>query len=214
MLFRFHSYYCLLAALLLSVGISSCDTATQKETTTVPQVAPPDPTVYVIAGDYHDIILGVDGEQITGFYQSKEAPTCSFFFEGKVGNNNPLSMQCYNPATTVPPIHGEFKIMGEEMFVKLHHAPDSSCIADLSDKIGHVALLDLSHNWKAIRIIEKEAPIFEADVQGIEKGQRLQRGTTVAVKEYKKEWVRVDVPSLGYVDGWVHRSMFFPLLDL
>lgn len=174
------------------------------------------PSIYVIPGDYHEMWLGVDKNQVSGVYKSPE-PTeqgCFFFFEGTIGQNNPVSVDCYNPLTTAPPIHGEFKIMGEQMFAKLHQAPNEVCVPELSDDIGHAILLDLKHNWKAIRIIEKDAPIFESDMQGLELGDRVPRGTPVAIKEYKNEWMRVDVPSMNYENGWIHRGMVFPLLNI
>lgn len=199
----------------------SCNNTVEENTTTNQSKTQPVsvevPSIYVIPGDYHEMWLGVDGDKISGVYQSQD-PTekdCFFFFEGLIGDDNPVSVDCYNPLTTAPPIHGEFKIMGEQMFAKLHQSPHSTCVTELSDDIGHAILLDLKHsNWKAIRIIEKDAPIFESDMQGLELGDRVPRGTPIAIKEYKKEWMRVDVPSMNYENGWIHRGMVFPLLDI
>jgi hypothetical protein len=205
-----------IAALLLIVGCGDTDTNPETE---VKKTAVSDekvPSIYVIAGDYHEMWLGVNQNQITGVYQSLDAnnQSCFFFFEGTIGENNPISVDCYNPMTTAPPIHGEFKIMGEQMFAKLAQSPSDGCVAELSDDIGHAILLDLQHEWKAIRVVEKESPIFESDMQGLELGDRVSKGTPIAIKEYKGEWMRVDVPSMGYEDGWIHRSMVFPLLDM
>lgn len=175
--------------------------------------------VYVIPGDYYSMLLGLDGDKLTGVYRDKaegENP-CFFFFEGTVGTTNPLKMTCYNPLTTLAPTKGNFKIMGSDMLVKINQSIAPTCNPEFADNTGHALLLDLQHkDWLAIRIIEKNgSSIYQTNNRESELGDKLSKGTIVAVKEYRKDWLRVAIPNGNYKkDGWIHQSILFPLVEL
>ncbi len=177
------------------------------------------PMVYVIAGDYYDILLGLEEQKMTGVYLDRMGGenACFFYFEGTVSENNPVKVNCYNPMKADRPIGGEFKIMGKEMLVKLTKKPMASCLSELTDEIGHPLLLDLQKKWLAIRIIETEATVYKDPVKGaVTAKNKLPKGTVVAVKEYHQNWVRVELPTLKEYkeEVWIAASVLYPLLDL
>ena len=74
--------------------------------------------VYVIAGDYYEMKIGVKGDELTGVYldpKSNDNNSCLFFFEGKIGVRNPVKVKCYNPTNADPVFNGDFKILGDVM---------------------------------------------------------------------------------------------------
>lgn len=62
--------------------------------------------IYAVAGDYYEINMGVKGNQITGIYRHPQHTNCQFFFEGTLGTQNPIVIECYDPSTTNAPIRG------------------------------------------------------------------------------------------------------------
>jgi len=210
-----------LLGLILLVALVGCqDTSsnTEEEITAQPNSEKEEleTNVYVIPGDYYEMFLGKNEDRITGVFFTKEGNEneCFFFFEGKIGSSNPVKVECYNPLSTDPPINGKFKILGKELFLKLHQKPMKTCISQLADEVGYPLILDLEHKWKAIRVIERETPVFEDSMEGLEVGNRIPKGTVVAVKEFQGDWLRVDVPEYKYKNGWIKKDFLFPLLEI
>ncbi len=173
--------------------------------------------VYVISGDYYEIKMGVKGNELTGIYQNpsaKNKKSCMFFFEGIIGNKNPVKVKCYNPVDDKPPFNGYFKILGDVMIVKLDKIPANKCESEFIDETGHSLVLDKQANWSAVRMIQQETPLYEDAEGGLTTGNTLMKGTIVAVLEKRNSWLRVEVQNDDADEGWIQEYMLFPLLEL
>lgn len=210
--------YGLLCCLLI---LSACDDPT-------PQLDPPpfktswtkteldQVNVYAIAGDYHEAQIGVSGDQLTGVYRDptlSKNKACWFFFEGKLTSQNPIIVNCYNPTDNKPAIKGEFKILGEVVFMKLLKNPATNCNHELTDDVGRTVVLDLQHQWSAVRVTQHEANIFEVpDAKTTPLEKLLPKGTAVAVCERRKNWLLVEVLSNLGQKVWIQEHQLYPLL--
>jgi hypothetical protein len=173
--------------------------------------------VYVISGDYYEMKMGVKGNELTGVYKdpsAKNKNACLFFFEGIIGNKNPVKVKCYNPVDDKPPFNGYFKILGDVMIVKLDKNPANKCESEFIDETGHSLVLDKQANWSAVRMIQQKTPLYEDAEGGLTTGNLLTKGTIVAVLEKRNTWLRIEAQN-GYADeGWIQEYMLYPLLEL
>jgi hypothetical protein len=173
--------------------------------------------VYAIAGDYYETYLGVSGNKITGVYRDPSAAgskACWFFFEGALGTQNPIEVTCYQPTTTGAPFKGNFKILGEAIIMKLKQAPQDNCSHEFTDGGGRSVVLDLQHEWSAVRIVQHRAKLY--DVPKLESPPRaieLPRGTAVAVVKRQNSWLLVDVLSQAGMQVWIQEHQLYPLLS-
>lgn len=203
------------------IGFALCLTACGSET---PQTPPLTHTytkteldavnVYVIAGDYYEMKLGIRGNEITGVYRKPDAKddACFFFFEGKVGTKNPIQVKCYNPANTNPPFVGWFKILGDVMIARLDKNLGEGCEPELTDAVGRSMVLDSQKEWSEIRMIQAATPLFEDKESPTQIGEGLPRGTIVAVKEKRGAWLWVDVLNEAKEEGWIEEQVLYPLI--
>lgn len=167
--------------------------------------------VYVIAGDYYEMQLGIRGNEITGVYRKPDAEddACLFLFEGKIGTQNPIEVKCYNPQNNISPFIGWFKIMGDVMIARLNTAPNESCEPEFTDAVGHSLVLDSQKEWTAIRMVQAATPLYE-DKESLTKiGEELPKGTIVAVKEKRGTWLWVDVLDENKEEGWIEEQAVY-----
>ena len=173
--------------------------------------------VYVIAGDYYEIKIGVKGDLLTGVYidpKSNDKNSCLFFFEGKIGLRNPVKIKCYNPTKTDPVFNGDLKLLGDDMIARLKNPPTKNCDPEFTDEVGHSVVLDLQHNWLSIRMIQQETYLYENFDGGLTVGNALIKGTVVAVIEKYGSWLKVEVQDKQNEFGWIQEFMLYPLLEL
>lgn len=172
--------------------------------------------IYAVAGDYHEMNMGVKGNQITGIYRPPSQPDCWFFFEGTLSTQNPVTVECYTPNTTQPPIQGSFKIVGDAIIAQLPRLPHQNCPSELTDDIGYSMVLDLQHNWSAVRVVEHPAPLYpRPDLETEPMKVPLPSGTAVGILEKKGAWLRVDAlqTTTSFPSLWIQEYQLYPLLN-
>lgn len=174
-------------------------------------------SVYVLAGDYYEMQIGVRGDKLTGVYQNPlakdENEACFFFFEGKIGTQNPVEVNCYNPTTSSAPFTGAFKILGEAMIAKLNNAPTNGCNPEFTDDIGHSLVLDKQEEWAEIRIVAQPAELFDDAGSALVIGSPLTKGSIVGIREKRGSWLWVDVLKNEREQGWIEEHVLYPLMD-
>lgn len=173
--------------------------------------------VYIIAGDYYEMKIGVKGNQLTGVYQlpnSKPNDPCVFFFQGKIGTQNPIEVTCYNPKYPKQTFTGTFKVLGDALIAKLSQLPEEGCEPQFIDEIGRSMVLDLSHEWSEIRIIQHGTTLWDQPSETISVSEQLNGGSVVAIKEKKGNWFKVEVLNGTKEEGWIQDYVLYPLLDL
>jgi len=211
---------------LLGIGItcviacsSEVETTAQKPVvqTTFTQTELDQLNVYIIAGDYYEMKIGVKGNQLTGVYQlpnSEPNDPCLFFFEGKIGTQNPIKVSCYNPMNTDPIFTGSFKVLGDALIAKLNKLPNEGCEPQFTDEVGRSMVLDLSHEWSQVRVIQHATPLSSQPNGETTADEQLVKGTVVAIKEKQGNWLLVDVLNQDKQEGWIQDYVLYPLLDL
>ena len=170
--------------------------------------------VYVIAGDYYEIKMGIKGDEITGVYRhpTAENDACLFFFEGRIGAGNPVQVKCYNPTNNNPPFDGSFKILGDAMIARLDKSLGEQCEPEFLDAVGHSLVLDERVNWTAIRMVKEPTPLYEDAGEGLTTGKSLKKGAVVGVREQRDFWLFVDVQDGDREQGWIPEYVLYPLL--
>ncbi len=174
--------------------------------------------VYAIAGDYYEIQIGIKGKELTGVYRdpkAKNVQDCLFFFEGIIGNKNPIEVQCYNPTNTKAAFKGYFKILGDAMIIQLASLPSAQCDTEFTDNVGHSVVLDSKKEWSAIRMVQHSTGLHEQPiVESPKLGEALQRGVAVGVLEQRNTWFRVEVLDGSGSQGWISGHGLYPLIEL
>jgi len=174
--------------------------------------------VYAIAGDYYEIQIGIKGKELTGIYRDPKAKNeedCRFFFEGIIGTQIPIEVQCYNPTDTKAPFKGFFKILGDAMIIKLAKLPSNECNEEFRNEVGRSVVLDSKEAWSAIRMVQhstflRKQPILES----AKSEETLKRGTVVAVLEQRNTWLRVQILDGAETMGWISEHDLYPLIEL
>lgn len=172
--------------------------------------------IFAISGDYYEMNMGVQGNQLTGVYRHPSHPKCWFFFEGTIGTQNPISVACYDPTQTAPPIMGSFKIVGDAVIAQLPRLPQQDCPTELTDDIGYTMVLDLQHNWSSIRVVQHPALLYpQPDDNSQPMQDPLPKGTAVAILERRKDWIKVDALSTAtnLPALWLKIHQLYPLLE-
>lgn len=173
--------------------------------------------VYAIAGDYYEAKIGVSGDKITGIYRDPSVATnkaCWFFFEGKISSQNPIEVNCYDPTKTDRPIKGAFKILGDAIIMQLKESPADNCVQELTDDVGRSIVLDLQQQWSAVRIVEHKASLYDVpSIESVPRANQLSRGTAVAVRERRKNWLLVDILSQPGQSAWLLEHQLYPFLS-
>lgn len=207
----------------LLLGFCSC--GGEQETSSPPpppSQAPPVETdldalnVYVMAGDYYEMKIGVKGNQLTGIYQHPDASNssaCRFFFEGTLGTQNPVRVKCYNPMDLQAPYNGTFKMLGDALIARLNRLPAEGCEPEFTDAVGRSVVMDMQHDWLEIRMVEQKTALYEDAMAGLTVGNPLTKGMVVAVKEKKGSWLLVDVLDGKNEQGWIQDYVLYPLLE-
>lgn len=174
--------------------------------------------VYAIAGDYYEIQIGIRGKELTGIYrnpQSKNEENCRFFFEGLIGTQNPIEVQCYDPTNTKASFKGFFKILGDAMIIQLSNLPSEQCDGEFTDKVGHSVVLDSKKEWSAIRMVQHPTDLHEQPILESAKSEEvLQRGTAVAVLEQRNTWLRIEILDGTETKGWISQHGLYPLIEI
>jgi hypothetical protein len=174
--------------------------------------------VYAIAGDYYEIQIGIKGKELTGIYRNPQATdkeTCSFFFEGIIGTQNPIEVACYNPTNTKASFKGYFKILGDAMIIKLSALPAAQCNGEFTNKVGRSVVLDSKKKWSAIRMIQHPTNLHEQPIlESVKQEEALKRGTAVAVLEQRNTWLRVEILDDSGTTGWISEHGLYPLMEL
>lgn len=172
--------------------------------------------IYAVAGDYYEINMGVKGNQITGIYRPPAQPNCWFFFEGTLGTENPIAIECYDPSTTHPPIQGTLKIVGDAIIAQLPRLPHQDCPNELTDDIGYSMVLDLQHSWSTIRVVEHPALLYAApDLETEPMKVPIPAGTAVGILEKRGTWLRVEAlqTTTSFPSLWIQEHQLYPLLN-
>ncbi|MGH1336409.1 MAG: hypothetical protein ACRBFS_09805 [Aureispira sp.] len=174
-------------------------------------------SVYAIAGDYYEAKIGVSGNQITGVYRDPSTSSdkaCWFFFEGTISSQNPILVNCYDPTNTKRPIRGEFKILGDIIIMQLKETPAGNCTEEFTDNVGRSIVLDLQQQWSAVRIVQHKASLYETpNVETTPRAELLPRGTAVAIRERRKNWLLVDILSQPGQRAWLQEHELYALLS-
>lgn len=173
--------------------------------------------IYVLAGDYYEMQIGVRGNKLTGVYKNPMAKdkdeSCFFFFEGQIGTKNPVEVTCYDPMTSSAPFFGSFKILGEAIIAKLRDIPSSSCNPEFTDEIGHSLVLDKKSKWSEIRVVAQAAELVDDPKSAFPIGSPLIPGSIIGIRERKGSWLWVDVINKEYEQGWIEDYILYPLMD-
>jgi hypothetical protein len=174
--------------------------------------------VYAIAGDYYEIQIGIKGKELTGIYRDPQATddeSCSFFFEGVIGTQNPIEVDCYNPTNTKASFKGYFKILGDAMIIQLAALPSNQCNSEFTDRVGRSVVLDSKKEWSAIRMIQHPTNLHKQPIlESFKSEDPLKRGTAVAVLEKRNTWLRVEILDGNETRGWVSEHGLYPLIEL
>lgn len=174
--------------------------------------------VHIIAGDYYEIQIGVKGNELTGIYRdpvAKEGANCLFFFEGKIGTQNPVPVSCYSPLDSTIRFNGSFKMIGDAMIVRLDALPFDFCNTEFTDEIGHSVVLDTKKEWSAIRVVQYPTEIYaKPRMESAVLVESLGKGTVVAVVDKYKNWLLVDLLDGSGTQGWIAESALFQLTNL
>ena len=174
--------------------------------------------VYAIAGDYYEVQIGIKGKELTGIYrdpQAKNGENCRFFFEGVIGTQNPIEVQCYNPTNTKASFKGFFKILGDAMIIQLSELPSDQCNGEFTDKVGRSVVLDSKKEWSAIRMVQHATNLHENPILESPKVETpLKRGVVVAVLEQQNTWLRVEILDGSETKGWISEHGLYPLIEL
>jgi len=173
--------------------------------------------VYAIAGDYYEIQIGIKGKELTGVYRDPQATgneRCSFFFEGVIGTQNPIEVQCYNPTNTKAPFKGFFKILGDAIIIQLVELPSANCTKEFTDKVGRSVVLDTKKEWSAVRMVQHPTNLYEQPILESAKAEvALKRGVAVAVLEKQNTWLRVEILDGTETVGWISEHGLYPLIE-
>ncbi len=173
--------------------------------------------VYAIAGDYYEAKIGVSGNQLTGIYRDPSASgdkACWFFFEGTIDTQNPIAVDCYDPTKTTRPLRGSFKILGDAIIMQLNEAPKGNCTAEFTDKVGRSIILDLQQEWSAIRIVQHPASLYDTpNLETSPQEMTLPRGTAIAIRERRKNWLLVEVLNQPGKQAWLQEHALYALLS-
>lgn len=174
--------------------------------------------VYVIAGDYYEMQIGIKGDELTGVYRDPTAPkdkNCLFFFEGRIGTQNPIQVICYDPTNTKAPIRGSFKFLGDAIIAQLDQLPQEVCTVEFTDKIGHSVVLDTKKEWSAIRMIQHATTFYsKPSLESSASEYQLLQGTVVAVQEKRNNWILVEMMEGDHRLGWIPEHVLYPLVEM
>lgn len=173
--------------------------------------------VYAIPGDYYEIQIGIKGKELTGVYRDPQATgdeRCTFFFEGVIGTQNPIEVQCYNPTNTKAPFKGFFKILGDAIIIQLAALPSDNCTGEFTDKVGRSVVLDTKKEWSAIRMVQHPTNLHEQPIlESVKSEEALKRGVAVAIMEKRNTWLRVEILDGNGTIGWISEHGLYPLIE-
>jgi hypothetical protein len=173
--------------------------------------------VYAITGDYYEIQIGIKGKELTGIYrdpQATEGNGCTFFFEGLIGTQNPIEVQCYDPTNTKAPFKGFFKILGDAIIIKLANLPSDNCTTEFTNQVGRSVVLDSKKEWSAIRMVQHPTNVHAQPIlESAKQEDVLQRGVVLAVLEQRNTWMRVEVLDGSGNQGWVSQHGLYTLIE-
>lgn len=204
-------------SLLLLVSFVACqgDRSPSKIKTSWTKTELDQLNVYTIPGDYYEMSMGVKGNKLTGLYRHPKNPNCQFFFEGSIGTQNPIVVSCYDPTTSNPPIQGTFEIIGDAIIAQLPRLPHQDCPTEFSGDVGYSMILDVKHNWSAIRMVQHPAKLYRhPSTDAIQMETVLQKGDAVAVVNQQKLWLEVILLNGNPTERfWIERHQLYPLLE-
>ena len=165
------------------------------------------------AGKYGMLSLGVQGQELTGYFEhfvSRTGQGCVFFLQGKIGEN-PMNIQVYYPE-----IEGEVKgilmIKANSVVLRLDEIPAQDCDPEFSLSGKELFVTEEKSNWQAIRIVREQA-YFHAQADANSKLDKyVLPYNYVQVLEQEGDWLRVEYQGLEQVfSGWISSASLFPL---
>lgn len=162
-------------------------------------------------GDYDRLLLGVDGDFVTGHFSDCTGECkfeCNFFFEGRRAPGT-FEITTYFPGEP-DAIRGTARNEGKTIHLRLESLPGGCWNVTPELKgAGARLLLDQKADWLQIRVL-REKSYLRATVSG-QKTIPLQAQQTVIVMKKQKDWFYVRKPGVEKTAGWLKESELFPL---
>lgn len=196
----------------------ACGNADEKPTVTPPTWTKTEldaMNVFVVAGDYYEVQLGIRGDQLTGYYQDpsdRSGKPCSFFFEGTIGTENPIEVLCYQPRLKEAPFKGTLKVLTDAMIIKLDQSPAANCTKEFTDEVGRSVVMDTKRLWSSIRMTQHATHLRNnPDIEAAQISDTpLAKGTAIAISKKQGSWAWVDVIGTT-TQGWIDLNTLYPL---
>lgn len=165
----------------------------------------------VIPGDYDRVLLGVDGDLVTGYFRDCTGEckfSCDVFFEGRRSGDE-FVVSAYYPGEAET-VQGLARVRGKNLSLRLKTLPGGCWnVAPEFDKDGVQVLLNERHDWLQIRVLREKSPLYSRP-RG-EKSAVLEAQQTVIVLRKDGEWFFVRKPGAETLRGWLKSAQFFPL---
>lgn len=178
------------------------------------------------SGVYGNLILAVDGKQITGFYSNfrgeykRKAPefSCVFYFRGK------FEFGKYQIIAQYPPGNQEDQIMGILNFAKLDgkaavfmklekEPPGCANVEPFEFKKGQEFIQTEKGDWKEIRLIQSEkVHLYSFPDMKSRTRKYLVRYDPVRVYQVRNDWVEVEFEDgKQNTKGWLRKEDLYEL---
>lgn len=201
------SFFALLVVALLFVQCNSDKTTIDNidQNRIATKVENTEEAVALQTGNYGDLLIAFDGNQITGFYNLMTGGGnfgCTFYFYGKTkGKKGEVPIQWYYPGEKERK-KGKLIIDNGEIKIKVTGNPGGQCMPELMNE-GETIRLTNQNNWKSIRVVKtKKSTIYEEADDAMDTDMAFAKGEIICVLEEKGGWLRAELAG-GEKVGWI-----------
>lgn len=165
----------------------------------------------IIPGDYDRLLVGVDGDLITGHFADCTGECkfeCNFFFEG-IRKPNGFRISAYAPDDRET-IRGNATGNGKKLNLRLESLPGGCWnVAPELKEAGAELLLDQKADWLQIRMLRRKSHLRTRP--GGPQTFPLEARQTVIVLKKQQGWFYARKPGAENAVGWLPESDLSPL---
>lgn len=209
---------------LLLVSLAACkesapkteqqDESTIEKTAAAPQEeakeAAPEVKLSFPTGEYGSLILGFQGNQLTGYYDMPlgSGNGCSFFLEGQLAEaGKEVAVKAYFPGSDEV-VEGSLKQEEQAVTLKLAANPGGQCDPSLYGE-GEKLFLSQPAGYLRVGVLSQDAKLY-GDAKKSEAKGRLEKFSVVLVLAEENGLLQIAEMNQA-AKGWISADELFPL---
>ncbi|WCL81908.1 hypothetical protein PPO43_02190 [Saprospira sp. CCB-QB6] len=161
-------------------------------------------------GEYGSLVLGFEGNQLTGYYDMPlgSGNGCSFFLEGQLTEaGKEVAVKAYFPGSEEV-VEGTLTQEIQAVTLKLAANPGGQCDPSLYGE-GEKLMLSQPATYLRVGVLSQEASVY-ADAKQAEAKGKLDKFAVVFVLQQMDGWLEVQEMN-GEIKGWISAKELFGL---